>query len=64
MTAEPFLGDDPFVMYLGDNLIAGRDRRRWSADFRRNQPEALILSTKVPDPQNFGVARARLDRPA
>src|SRR4051812_20599169 len=55
LTAEPFLGDDPFVMYLGDNLLQGGIEDLVSA-FRRNQPEALILLTKVPDPQNYGVA--------
>jgi len=55
LTAEPFLGTDPFVMYLGDNLLQGGIEDLVQA-FRSNQPEALILLTKVPDPQNFGVA--------
>jgi glucose-1-phosphate thymidylyltransferase len=55
LTAEPFLGSDPFVMYLGDNLLQGGIEDLVTA-FRSNQPEALILLTKVPDPQNFGVA--------
>jgi glucose-1-phosphate thymidylyltransferase len=55
LTAEPFLDSDPFVMYLGDNLLQG-GIEDLVANFRRNQPEALILLTKVPDPQNFGVA--------
>jgi glucose-1-phosphate thymidylyltransferase len=55
LTAEPFLGADPFVMYLGDNLLQGGIDDLVSA-FRENSPEALILLTQVPDPQNFGVA--------
>src|SRR6201990_2458118 len=55
LTAEPFLGDSPFVMYLGDNLLQGGIEDLVSA-FRRNQPEALILLTPVPDPENYGVA--------
>jgi glucose-1-phosphate thymidylyltransferase len=55
LTAEPFLRDAPFVMYLGDNLLQGGiadlvDR------FRASEPEALILLTPVPDPENYGVA--------
>jgi glucose-1-phosphate thymidylyltransferase len=42
-------------MYLGDNLLQGGIEDLVAA-FRRNQPEALILLTRVPDPQNFGVA--------
>jgi glucose-1-phosphate thymidylyltransferase len=55
LTAEPFLGSDPFVMYLGDNLLQGGIEDLVAA-FRANVPEALILLTPVPDPQNFGVA--------
>src|SRR6202008_4885533 len=60
LTAEPFLGADPFVMYLGDNLLQGGIQDLVTA-FRRNQPEALILLTKVPDPQNYGVAELDID---
>ena len=55
LTAEPFLGSDPFVMYLGDNLLQG-GIDDLVAKFRTNEPEALILLTPVPDPQNYGVA--------
>ena len=61
LTAEPFLGTDPFVMYLGDNLLQG-GIQDLVANFRRNQPEALILLTRVPDPQNYGVAELRRRR--
>jgi glucose-1-phosphate thymidylyltransferase len=55
LTAEPFLGESPFVMYLGDNLLQGGISDLVAA-FREHGPEALILLTPVPDPENFGVA--------
>ncbi|MBA3808547.1 MAG: glucose-1-phosphate thymidylyltransferase [Solirubrobacterales bacterium] len=55
LTAEPFLGESPFVMYLGDNLLQGGISDLVSA-FREHGPDALILLTPVPDPQNYGVA--------
>jgi glucose-1-phosphate thymidylyltransferase len=55
LTAEPFLGSSPFVMYLGDNLLQGGMEDLVDA-FREHEPEALILLTPVPDPQNYGVA--------
>jgi glucose-1-phosphate thymidylyltransferase len=55
LTAEPFLGDDPFVMYLGDNLLQGGISDLVEA-FQANSPDALILLTPVPDPQHYGVA--------
>src|SRR3954452_6175457 len=55
LTAEEFIGDSPFVMYLGDNLL--RDGLRGLvASFRADRPEALILLTSVDDPQSYGVA--------
>jgi glucose-1-phosphate thymidylyltransferase len=58
LTAEPFLGDEPFVMYLGDNLLQG-GIGDLVARFRRSAPDALILLTPVPDPQHYGVAELR-----
>ena len=55
LTAEPFLGDAPFVMYLGDNLLQGGIVDLVNA-FRDSRPDALILLTPVPDPENYGVA--------
>jgi glucose-1-phosphate thymidylyltransferase len=55
LTAEPFLLDSPFVMYLGDNLLQG-GIDDLVASFRSNQPDAMILLTQVPDPEHYGVA--------
>src|SRR3954470_15767726 len=55
LTAEPFLAGSPFVMYLGDNLLQGGIEGLVHA-FEAHQPEALILLTPVPDPENYGVA--------
>jgi glucose-1-phosphate thymidylyltransferase len=55
LTGEPFLGDDPFVMYLGDNLIAG-GITQFVQQFEERQPSAQILLARVRDPERFGVA--------
>ena len=55
LISEAFLGDEPFVMYLGDNLlkegIAPFVRR-----FEQSDADALILLQKVTDPQCYGIA--------
>ncbi|MGH2957581.1 MAG: glucose-1-phosphate thymidylyltransferase [Solirubrobacterales bacterium] len=61
LTAEGFLGTSPFVMYLGDNLLANGivdlvDR------FRDSEPDALILLTQVDDPSSYGVAELNGDK--
>jgi glucose-1-phosphate thymidylyltransferase len=69
LIAREFLGDDDFVMYLGDNLIRQgvkgfvdrfeAERRRASAPTLAGTVVAIaaqILLARVPDPQRFGVA--------
>ncbi len=55
LTAEEFLGRDDFVMYLGDNLIAG-GITEFVQQFADTEPDAQILLAKVRDPERFGVA--------
>src|SRR5690606_15935030 len=56
-----FLGDSPFVMYLGDNLL--RDGlRSLVSTFRAEEPDALILLTPVAEPEHYGVAELDGDR--
>jgi glucose-1-phosphate thymidylyltransferase len=55
LTAEPFLGDSPFVMYLGDNLLQG-GIAELVGRFESSRPDALILLTPVSDPSSYGIA--------
>lgn len=54
-TARDFLADDPFVMYLGDNILSG-GITHLVEDYRHGGKDCLILLTPVPDPTQFGVA--------
>ena len=69
LIAREFLGDDEFVMYLGDNLLrqgVAEFVEAFEADRKRAaQPQlgstippasAQILLARVPDPERFGVA--------
>jgi glucose-1-phosphate thymidylyltransferase len=53
-----FIGADPFVMYLGDNLL-NKGITDFVKEFGEQKPAAQILLAKVPDPQMFGVAELR-----
>jgi glucose-1-phosphate thymidylyltransferase len=61
LTAADFLGDSPFVMYLGDNLLRDGMVELVKA-FRSSEPDALILLTPVEDPSSYGVAELEGDR--
>jgi glucose-1-phosphate thymidylyltransferase len=55
LVAEDFLGNEEFIMYLGDNIIKGGITRH-ADKFKELKPDALVLLTQVDDPQRFGVA--------
>jgi glucose-1-phosphate thymidylyltransferase len=55
LIAEEFLGDSPFVMYLGDNLLK-EGIAPFVRAFERSAPDALILLQRVGDPQSYGIA--------
>lgn len=61
LVAREFVRGEPFVMYLGDNVvlegIAG-----FVAGFERHRPDAQIFLAKVPEPERFGVVELDGDR--
>jgi glucose-1-phosphate thymidylyltransferase len=55
LISEDFIKDEPFVMYLGDNLITG-GITSFVEEFGRNGANSQILLASVINPQQFGVA--------
>ena len=53
--ARDFLGDDDFVMYLGDNMLP-QGVGKIAEEFHEHRPAAHVVVHKVPDPRSFGVA--------
>lgn len=59
--AQPYLGNDSFVMYLGDNLI-GSGIRDYRERFERSGAQASILLKGVDNPSSFGIAEVDQDQ--
>jgi glucose-1-phosphate thymidylyltransferase len=59
-TAREFLGSDPFIMYLGDNLIQ-HGVKHFVEEFGTLGVDALILLKTVENPSSFGVAELAQD---
>lgn len=55
LIAEKFLGKEPFVMYLGDNILRG-GINEFVQEFEKSDAAASIMLCKVREPQRFGVA--------
>jgi len=58
--AQPFIGDDRFVMFLGDNVIQG-GIKTLIADFANHDWNCQIVLKEVEDPKSFGVAKLHGD---
>jgi glucose-1-phosphate thymidylyltransferase len=56
--SEEFLGKEPFVMYLGDNILKS-GIKSLVEEFEGKRPNSLILLTPVPNAQMFGVAELK-----
>ncbi|WP_456423182.1 glucose-1-phosphate thymidylyltransferase [Thermococcus sp.] len=60
LVARDYLGDDDFVMYLGDNILR-EGIVKHKKHFEKGNYDASILLTEVPNPQQFGVAELSED---
>jgi glucose-1-phosphate thymidylyltransferase len=54
--ARDFVGDDPFCVVLGDNILRGRAMADVAAEFEAGPWGGGTLLYRVPDPERFGVA--------
>jgi glucose-1-phosphate thymidylyltransferase len=52
--AEPFIGRDRFIFYLGDNMVVG-GIRRFIEEFERSGYNCFLTLARVKDPERFGV---------
>jgi glucose-1-phosphate thymidylyltransferase len=58
--SQPFLGDDKFVMFLGDNVIQG-GIHALIRQFDSSRYNSQIVLTRVKEAQHYGVAVLRAD---
>ncbi len=58
--SRDFLGDEQFVMFLGDNVIQG-GISELIGDFAHNEWNSQIVLKEVEDPRAYGVAKLRSD---
>ncbi|MBU0596680.1 glucose-1-phosphate thymidylyltransferase [Patescibacteria group bacterium] len=52
--AKDFIGDDPFMFYLSDNILFGSLKDMFQ-EFEEKEYDCMLALSKVPDPQRFGV---------
>ncbi len=52
--AQDFIGDDPFMFYLSDNIILG-SLKPLIEQFQNENADCMLAFSKVSDPERFGV---------
>lgn len=52
--AHKFIGSDPFMFYLSDNILLG-GVKEMVAEFNKGEYDCMLALSKVPDPNRFGV---------
>ncbi len=56
LISRGFLGDSPFVVHLGDNLLKD-SVPELGQEFLKSDSDATVVLTKVKDPSRFGVVQ-------
>ncbi len=59
--SEPFIGTEPFIFYLGDNMVVG-GVRRFVKEFEKDHVNCFLTLSRVKDPERFGVPEIRNNR--
>lgn len=59
--SENFIGKDPFIFYLGDNMVVG-GVKRFVDEFEHDHVNCFLTLSKVKDPERFGVPEIKKNR--
>jgi glucose-1-phosphate thymidylyltransferase len=55
LISKEFLGEEEFIMYLGDNMIKG-GIKEFVEEFRQGDYSLSLMLTEVPNPEDYGIA--------
>ena len=59
--SEDFIGKDPFIFYLGDNMVVG-GVKRFVEEFENDHVNCFLTLSRVKDPERFGVPEIENNR--
>ena len=61
LISKKFLGEDSFIVYLGDNLLKD-SVPKLAREFHDSTADVMVVVTKVDDPSRFGVVKIENER--